>query len=130
MLEFETTQQGSRIATSVGGVLTGRGADIVVIDDPLKPEEALSQAQREAVNEWYEHTLYSIMHRLHEDDLAGHVLAQEDWEVVHLPARRTSCTGSTPCSAGSALAAKRARRCTRNASRPNARATPPHHRQI
>jgi predicted phage terminase large subunit-like protein len=96
--EFETTQQGSRVATSVGGVLTGRGADIIVIDDPLKPEEALSQTQREAANEWYDHTLYSrlndklsgaivlIMHRLHEDDLAGHVLGQEKWEVVRLPA--------------------------------------------
>jgi hypothetical protein len=44
--EFETTAQGFRIATSVGGVLTGRGADLIIIDDPLKPEEALSQAQR------------------------------------------------------------------------------------
>jgi len=98
VLEFETTAQGCRIATSVGGVLTGRGADIIVIDDPLKPEEALSQAQRQAANEWYDHTLYSrlndkrtgaivlIMHRLHEDDLVGHVLAQEDWEIVRLPA--------------------------------------------
>ena len=79
-------------------MLTGRGADIIVIDDPLKPEEALSQAQRQAANEWYDHTLYSrlndkarsavvlVMHRLHEDDLAGHVLAQEDWEVVRFPA--------------------------------------------
>jgi len=76
--EFETTAQGSRVATSVGGVLTGRGADLIVIDDPLKPEEALSQTQRQAANEWYDHTLYSrlndklsgaivlIMHRLHE----------------------------------------------------------------
>jgi hypothetical protein len=40
--EFERTQQGCRLATSVGGVLTGRGADIIIIDDPLKPEEALS----------------------------------------------------------------------------------------
>jgi len=96
--EFETTAQGFRIATSVGGVLTGRGADMIIIDDPLKPEEALSQAQRQAANEWYDHTLYSrlndklsgaivlIMHRLHEDDLAGHVMAQEDWDVVRLPA--------------------------------------------
>jgi hypothetical protein len=95
--EFETTAQGCRLATSVGGVLTGRGADII-IDDPLKPEEALSQAQRQAANDWFDHTLYSrlndtrtgaiilIMHRLHEDDLAGHVLAQEDWEVVRLAA--------------------------------------------
>jgi predicted phage terminase large subunit-like protein len=98
MSEFETTAQGCRLATSVGGVLTGRGADIIIIDDPLKPEEALSQNQRQAANDWFDHTLYSrlndtrsgaiilIMHRLHEDDLAGHVLAQEDWEVVSFPA--------------------------------------------
>src|SRR5713226_1504245 len=79
--EFITTRQGYRLATSTGGVLTGRGADIIVIDDPLKPEEALSQAQRQAANEWFDHTLYGrlndklrgaivlIMHRLHEDDL-------------------------------------------------------------
>ena len=79
-------------------MLTGRGADIIVIDDPLKPEEALSQAQRRAANEWFDHTLYSrlndkehgaiilIMHRLHEDDLTGHVLAQEAWDVVRFPA--------------------------------------------
>ena len=57
--EFETTAQGCRLATSVGGVLTGRGADLIIIDDPLKPEEALSQAQRRATNEWFDHTLYS-----------------------------------------------------------------------
>jgi predicted phage terminase large subunit-like protein len=96
--EFVTTRQGYRLATSTGGVLTGRGADIILIDDPLKPEEALSQAQRQAANEWYDHTLYSrqndkrlgaiviIMQRLHEDDLVGHVLAQEHWEVVRFPA--------------------------------------------
>src|SRR5436305_9385666 len=96
--EFITTGQGYRLATSTGGVLTGRGADIILIDDPLKPEEALSEAQRRAANEWYDHTLYSrqndkqrgaiviIMQRLHEDDLVGHVLAQEDWEVLSFPA--------------------------------------------
>jgi hypothetical protein len=40
-------------------VLTGRRADIIIIDDLLKPEEALSQDQRQAANEWYDHTLYS-----------------------------------------------------------------------
>jgi predicted phage terminase large subunit-like protein len=96
--EFITTRQGYRLATSNGGVLTGRGAGIIVIDDPLKPEEALSDAQRQAANEWYDHTLYSrqndkqhsaiviIMQRLHEDDLIGHVLGQEAWEVVSFPA--------------------------------------------
>ena len=64
MSEFETTAQGCRLATSVGGVLTGRGADIIIIiDDPLKPEEALSQAQRQAANEWYDHTFYSRLKR-------------------------------------------------------------------
>jgi predicted phage terminase large subunit-like protein len=96
--EFVTTEQGYRLATSVGGVLTGRGADYIIIDDPLKPEEALSETQRNAANEWFSHTLYSrlndkstgciiiIMQRLHEDDLVGHVLAQEDWNVVSFPA--------------------------------------------
>ena len=96
--EFVTTRQGYRLATSNGGVLTGRGADIILIDDPLKPEEALSDARRQAANEWYDHTLYSrlndkrhgaiviIMQRLHEDDLVGHVLAQEPWEVIRFPA--------------------------------------------
>lgn len=96
--EFMTTRQGVRLATSVGGVLTGRGADVLIIDDPLKPEEALSDLQRRKVNEWYSHTLYSrlnnkatgciilIMQRLHEDDLVGHVLTHEPWEVISLPA--------------------------------------------
>src|SRR3984893_15929361 len=57
--EFITTAQGYRLATSNGGVLTGRGADIILIDDPLKPEEALSDTQRQAANEWFNHTLYS-----------------------------------------------------------------------
>jgi predicted phage terminase large subunit-like protein len=96
--EFLTTRQGYRLATSNGGVLTGLGADIILIDDPLKPEEALSDTQRQGANEWYDHTLYSrqndkrcgaivlIMQRLHEDDLVGHVLGQEPWEVVRFPA--------------------------------------------
>jgi predicted phage terminase large subunit-like protein len=96
--EFLTTQNGFRMATSVGGVLTGRGADLIIIDDPLKPDEALSETQRTAVNEWFDHTLYSrlndkrsgciiiIMQRLHEDDLVGHVLEQEDWDLIRLPA--------------------------------------------
>jgi hypothetical protein len=83
--DFMTTDQGGRLATSVGGVLTGRGADLIVIDDPLKPDEALSETQRKAVNDWYDNTLLSrlndkangriviIMQRLHQDDLVGHV---------------------------------------------------------
>jgi predicted phage terminase large subunit-like protein len=96
--EFVTTQQGFRLSTSVGGVLTGRGGDFIVIDDPLKPEEALSETQRRAVNDWFDHTLYSrlndkrngriilIMQRLHEDDLVGHVRGVEPWKVIRFPA--------------------------------------------
>lgn len=96
--EFTTTQNGTRFATSVGGVITGRGADVIIVDDPLKPEEAVSEAQRTRVNEWFGSTLYSrlnqkstgvmivIMQRLHTDDLVGHILEKEAWELVSLPA--------------------------------------------
>ena len=96
--EFLTTKQGFRLSTSVGGVLTGRGGDVIIIDDPLKPDEAVSDAQRIAVNDWYDHTLYSrlndkrtgrillIMQRLHEDDLVGHVLGMEPWKVIRFSA--------------------------------------------
>jgi predicted phage terminase large subunit-like protein len=96
--DFETTERGGRMATSVGGVLTGRGGDIVIIDDPVKPDEAMSETQRNAANDWFDNTLYSrlndkrtgaiviIMQRLHLDDLVGHVLEQEDWDIVNLPA--------------------------------------------
>ena len=57
--EFMTTQKGFRLATSVGGALTGRGAEFIIIDDPLKPDEALSDTQRKAVNSWYDNTLYT-----------------------------------------------------------------------
>ncbi len=49
--DFMTARQGFRMATSVGGVLTGRGADLIIIDDPLKPDEALSETRRNAINE-------------------------------------------------------------------------------
>lgn len=96
--EFVTTRQGFRLSTSVGGVLTGRGADFIIIDDPLKPDDAFSDTQRKAVNDWFDHTLYSrlnnkkdgfiilIMQRLHEDDLVGHVLGIEPWKVIRFPA--------------------------------------------
>ena len=96
--DFMTTDKGFRMATSVDGVLTGRGADFIIIDDPLKPEDAVSDIGRNAVNNWFDSTLLSrlndktkgciiiIMQRLHQDDLVGHVLGQDDWEVVTFPA--------------------------------------------
>jgi predicted phage terminase large subunit-like protein len=96
--EFLTTTGGFRLSTSVGGVLTGRGADIIILDDPLKPDEALSETRRNSVNEWFDNTLLSrlnskengviiiVMQRLHQDDLVGHVRDQHDWDVLSFPA--------------------------------------------
>ncbi len=96
--DFLTTAQGVRMATSVNGVLTGRGADILILDDILKPDDALSETRRKSANEWYFNTLLSrlnskdhgviiiVMQRLHEDDLVGVVTEAEPWEVLSLPA--------------------------------------------
>jgi hypothetical protein len=96
--EFITTAGGSRFATTVGGTLTGRGADLVIIDDPVKAEEAASEAARKRAIDWYSGTLVSrlndkengpivvVMQRLHENDLAGHLLHQGGWEHLDLPA--------------------------------------------
>jgi hypothetical protein len=97
--EIELTARGFRLATSVGGALTGRGGDIIIIDDPLKPDDALSEAKRSAANQWFTNTLLSrlddkrtgaivvAMQRVHIDDLTGFLLAQsDDWDVLSLPA--------------------------------------------
>jgi len=96
--DFSTTRHGTRMGTSIGGVLTGRGADILIIDDSAKPTDALSESARTSANEWYDNTLLSrlndkqngaiviIAQRLHQDDLVGHVLEEGGWEVVSFPA--------------------------------------------
>jgi len=95
---FETTAGGSRRATSVGGVLTGFGADIIIVDDPTKPEEAQSDAERARANAWARHTLFTrlndkakgtiilVMQRLHEDDMIGHVATFSELKVISFPA--------------------------------------------
>jgi predicted phage terminase large subunit-like protein len=97
--EIEFSARGFRLATSVGGTLTGRGGDIIVIDDPLKPDDALSETKRSAANQWFANTLLSrlddkrsgaiviVMQRVHMDDLTGFVTGQsEEWEILNLPA--------------------------------------------
>lgn len=97
-LELETTRRGSILAAGVGGAILGRGADLIIMDDPIKATEAFWEAGRRHVAEFYDSTMYTrlndkqtgailiIMQRLHENDLVGHVLGQEEWEVVSLPA--------------------------------------------
>jgi predicted phage terminase large subunit-like protein len=99
--EFMTTGKGYRLATSVGGGLIGRGGDFLIVDDALRPDEAFSEVQRNAVNDWFRHTLYSrlnnkrtgciiiIMQRLHEDDLVGHLLKEGGWKLLCFPAIAT-----------------------------------------
>jgi predicted phage terminase large subunit-like protein len=96
--DFRTTKGGGRLSTSIGGTLTGRGGDIIIIDDPLKPDDAMTITQRENVKTWFSNTLSSrlndkkhgsivlVMQRLHQDDLAGHLLEAGGWQHLSLPA--------------------------------------------
>ena len=98
MSEYETTTGGYRLSGSIGGGITGRGADIIIIDDPIKADDAQSDNRRTSVNDWYDNTLRSrlnsqedgaiiiVMQRLHIDDLVGHVTEHETWDVVAIPA--------------------------------------------
>jgi predicted phage terminase large subunit-like protein len=95
--DFATTEGGYRFSTSVEGVLTGRGADVIIIDDPLKADDAVSEPRRRSVNEWFANTLRSrlnnqetgaiiiVMQRLHADDLVAHVQESERWDVLSFP---------------------------------------------
>lgn len=103
--EIHTTLRGRRYATSIGGTLTGRGGNLVIIDDPLKPSDALSQVSRERVIEWYRSTLVTrpddkqaarimvVMQRIHVEDLVGYLQQNEaGFEVLNLPAIAQSTT--------------------------------------
>jgi predicted phage terminase large subunit-like protein len=100
LLDFETYAGGGRLSTSVGGVLTGRGGDWIIIDDPMKADDALSETMRDSAGDWFSNTLRQradddktryivIMQRLHEDDLAGRLLRQGGWEELRLSAIAT-----------------------------------------
>ena len=100
--KWHTSAGGLYYSVGIGGAVLGRGAHVMLIDDPFASmEEALSEVTRKNVWDWYTGTAYNrlmpggaivvINHRMHEDDLAGHLLAQQaaggdKWEVVELPA--------------------------------------------
>lgn len=97
MLELVTTRGGGRRAVTVGGSVTGLGADLIIVDDCLKAEEARSEARREEVRFWFDGTLMtrlnhpsqgsviSIAQRLHEDDIYAH-LVDKGYDTLCLPA--------------------------------------------
>ena len=98
---WSTNKGGGYVAAGVGGAITGRGADILLIDDPVKNrEEAESAVYREKTYDWFTSTAFTrlspggvviiIMTRWHMDDLAGRILADEDLckmtKVIKFPA--------------------------------------------
>ena len=96
--EAVTDQGGYRAALSVQGSITGRGADLIIVDDPSRPEDMGSDAARNKVNDWFMSTLLSrrddkqrsgliiVMQRLHVNDLVGFVEAAGDVRTLSLPA--------------------------------------------
>src|SRR5262245_34245337 len=97
--EFETTRRGYRLATSVGGTLTGRGGDILIVDDPIKANDANSQVALTGADEWFHNTALSrldsadslvivTMQRLHQNDLSG-ILIEKGWPSLVIPAIAT-----------------------------------------
>lgn len=94
--DFQNTANGRRFATSIGGSLTGKGGDIVAIDDPLNAKDAHSAAKREEARRTVDEVIATrlndrergraglIMQRLHADDPTGHLLRQGGWEHLCL----------------------------------------------
>ena len=128
--EIHTTLRGRRYATSIGGTLTGRGGNLFIIDDPLKPGDAESEATRQRVIEWYRSTLVTrpddklaarivlVMQRIHVDDLVGYVLESDaGFEVLNLPAVAQSTT-TTISVAVELMSAKRETCCIPPMNRP------------
>lgn len=95
---LETDKGGSLYATSVGGSVTGLGADWIIVDDPNNAADAYSEPARETVKRYFDGVLSSrlndqgegrivvVMQRLHQDDLAGHLLDRGGWGHLKLSA--------------------------------------------
>ena len=99
---FENSENGIRLSTSVAGSLTGEGGDCIVLDDVNNVVEADSQKVRQGVIDWWDQAMQSrlndpktgafivIQQRVNEQDLTGHILANElgnEWDHLVLPAR-------------------------------------------
>ncbi|RVQ65008.1 terminase [Croceicoccus ponticola] len=100
-LEWQTTKGGYRLATSIEGSVLGRGADYIILDDPNKGQEIFSKVARTRVTDAWDNTISTrlnhpkesaiicVMQRLHDEDLAGHLLEQENYELLSIPAIAT-----------------------------------------
>lgn len=96
---WETNYGGSMNTAGIGGAFTGKGGDLLIIDDPIKNwEQAMSPGHRQKVRDWFLSTFYTraepgstiivLMTRWHEDDLAGYLLNEhdDDWQEIKMPA--------------------------------------------
>ena len=95
--EFTNSARGVMLATSCGGQATGKGGGILVADDLLNPQQAASEAERLQANSFFDQSLYNrldnpnedaiviVMQRLHEDDVAGHVVGNGNWDQLVIP---------------------------------------------
>ncbi len=95
--ELRTTDKGYRLGTSINGVVTGKGANYIIIDDPMKAVDANSEVTRNAVFDWFKTSLMSrfdkpsegravvLMQRLHMDDLMGRLRDEGGWTVLEMP---------------------------------------------
>ena len=96
--KFVTTQRGHRFATSVGASTIGEGGRFLIVDDPLNAAQAVSDAERNRANTWFDQgfstrlddkengVIVVVMQRLHANDLSGHLLAKGGWEHLCIPA--------------------------------------------
>lgn len=92
----QTILGGNRFSTSVGGTVTGFHAHILLVDDPLNPQQAVSEVELKKANRWMDHTLsirkvdkaitptILIMQRLHQNDPSGHLLAKQKTNIRHI----------------------------------------------
>lgn len=98
---WELESGGSLHTAGVGGSITGRGFDLIIVDDPIKSlEDAYSETYREKAWDWFQGTLQSrlqpggsiivLMSRWHEDDLVGRIFdpdfSAERYDEIHIPA--------------------------------------------
>lgn len=94
---LRTTAGGYRMSTSVGGAVTGFGADLIVLDDPVKADDAYSETVRNGANDWIRSSLMSrfndrrtgqmlvVVQRLHQHDVVGMLEETGSWETLSLP---------------------------------------------
>jgi predicted phage terminase large subunit-like protein len=101
-MEFQNTEKGVMFATSIGGTVTGKGGDFLILDDPLSPKEALSETERASTWSFISQTLLNrldvpkegriicVMQRLHEEDPTGKFIEQGGWTHLKIPVEAPS----------------------------------------